>query len=96
MRAMDTVVTIKEFFDAPQVMTSWRLNRKDHNLVRFGLLWRIDDLVLRKGISYKVPTLSVLIKSNLFLVTSLVGKVVLNFLFVHEEFLCMEKTTRLP
>lgn len=51
MRAMDTVVTIKEFFDAPQVMTSWRLNRKDHNLVRFGLLWRIDDLVLRKGIS---------------------------------------------
>ena len=36
MRAIDTVVTIEELFDAPQVMTSWRLNRKDHNLVRFG------------------------------------------------------------
>ena len=37
------MVNIQDFFDAPHVQSSWKITRKDLNLVRFGLMWRIFD-----------------------------------------------------
>jgi hypothetical protein len=38
-------------------MRSWRIERKDANLTRFGLLWRVYDLVAVKGVSFRIPIL---------------------------------------
>lgn len=43
IKGLDPMVNIQDFFDAPQVQSSWKITRKDLNLVRFGLMWRIFD-----------------------------------------------------
>ncbi|KAK7313240.1 hypothetical protein VNO77_37827 [Canavalia gladiata] len=41
IQGLDPMVNIQDFFDAPHVQSSWKITRKDLNLVRFGLMWRI-------------------------------------------------------
>jgi len=48
-------VAIKEFFEAPVINRQWRVTRKDNNLVRFGLMWKLYDLVA--GLDFKLPIL---------------------------------------
>jgi hypothetical protein len=43
IQGLDPMVNIQDFFDAPHVQSSWKITRKDLNLVRFGLMWRIFD-----------------------------------------------------
>ncbi|KZV54692.1 Mitochondrial protein [Dorcoceras hygrometricum] len=38
-------VNIQEFFNAPIVNRKWKITRTDPHLVRFGLLWKIFDMV---------------------------------------------------
>lgn len=49
MKALDPEVTIEEFFKAPVVNRSWKVNRVDPTLTRFGLMWKIYDIVALKG-----------------------------------------------
>lgn len=39
-------VTLKAFFDAPVVQTDWKIKRSDEELVRFGHLWKLWDMVV--------------------------------------------------
>lgn len=43
--AIDPRVTIEEFFNAPVNNRKWKVDRTDSMLVRFGLLWKVYDLV---------------------------------------------------
>lgn len=43
IQGLDPMVNIQDFFDAPHVQSSWKITRKNLNLVRFGLMWRIFD-----------------------------------------------------
>lgn len=36
----------------PQVNRNWKVIRIDPELVRFGILWKIYDLVALKGVSF--------------------------------------------
>jgi hypothetical protein len=44
--AMSPDVTIDQLFSGPTIMYDWKMTRKDEELVRFGLFWKMDDLVL--------------------------------------------------
>jgi hypothetical protein len=55
--AMSPEVSIEQFFDVPIVNTKWKVDRTDPHLVRFGLLWRIFDLVALKGLDFQLPIL---------------------------------------
>lgn len=56
--ALSPDVTLESFFSAPVYIRDWYLKRRDEDLVRFGLLWRIYDLVGEKGLSYRPPILT--------------------------------------
>ena len=45
------------FFKAPVVSYDWRITRKDEDLVRFGYLWKLYDMVAEKGLQPKIPIL---------------------------------------
>lgn len=55
--AMQPDVQISSFFDTAVLMRSWRIEPKDANLTRFGLMWRVYDLVAVKGVSFRIPIL---------------------------------------
>lgn len=55
----DPYVSIEQFFEAPVVNHDWKITRKDTELVRFGLLWKVYDLVALKGTNFSVPILDV-------------------------------------
>lgn len=40
---------LSDFFDAPNVQRDWKVKSTDNELVRFGLKWRIYDLVEKLG-----------------------------------------------
>ncbi|KAL4310959.1 hypothetical protein GQ457_06G024670 [Hibiscus cannabinus] len=50
---------IEDFFSAPVVNRKWKIDRTDPQLVRFGLMWKIYDMVAVKGINFRVPILDV-------------------------------------
>ncbi|KAK2995371.1 hypothetical protein RJ640_029003 [Escallonia rubra] len=56
-RSFGSEVGIGEFFKAPFVNTKWYLTRTEPSLVRWGLLWKIFDMVALKGVHYRVPIL---------------------------------------
>lgn len=55
--ASDPAVSIEEFFNAPIVTSRWKATREDPLVIRFGLLWKLYDLVAEKGLDYQVPIL---------------------------------------
>ena len=57
MTALSPTVTIQDFFDAPVVNRDWRVTSVDPELVRFGLLWKLYDLIAEKGLDFRVPIL---------------------------------------
>lgn len=48
---------IEEFFRAPIINPNWKVTRSDPTLIRFGLLWKIYDMVALLGVDFKVPIL---------------------------------------
>lgn len=50
-------LTIEQFFDAPTVNRKWKVDRTDPMLVRFGLLWKVYDMVALKGVDFRLPIL---------------------------------------
>lgn len=56
---LSPTVTIDELLDYPIVNTSWKAQTVDPEMVRFGLIWKLYDLVRSKGFDYKVPILTV-------------------------------------
>lgn len=50
---------LEDFFSAPVVNRKWKIDRTDPKLVRFGLKWKIYDMVAVKGINFRVPILDV-------------------------------------
>ena len=56
--AMDPQVKLDDLFDGPVYTSSWRATKRDESLVRFGLLWRLYDLVGQMGLEYRPPILS--------------------------------------
>lgn len=61
--ALSPEVTIQDFFDAPVVNRKWWTDSTDPKLVRFGLLWKVYDMVGQRGLDFQVPIL----ESNLSL-----------------------------
>jgi len=55
--ALSPTVTIQDFFDAPVVNRDWRVTSVDPELVRFGLLWKLYDLIAEKGLDLRAPIL---------------------------------------
>lgn len=55
--AMDPEVDIKEFFNAPMVSRKWKITLHEPTVARFGLLWKVFDMVALKGLDFKVPIL---------------------------------------
>lgn len=39
--------TIQSIFEGPVVVHTWKVTRTDPELVRFGLLWKVFDLILK-------------------------------------------------
>jgi hypothetical protein len=56
--ALQPDVPLQEFFNAPIVNTKWNIPSEDPNLVRYGLIWKIVDLVALKGVDYQLPILT--------------------------------------
>lgn len=50
MQALSPEVTIEEFFNAPIVHQKWWCESTDPQLVRFGILWKVYDMVALKGL----------------------------------------------
>ncbi|GJW94147.1 hypothetical protein Tco_0173819 [Tanacetum coccineum] len=50
---------IEDFFSAPVVNWKWKIDRTNPQLVHFGLMWKIYDTVVVKGINFRVPILDV-------------------------------------
>lgn len=55
--ALSPEVTINQFFSAPVTISTWRRTKRDENLVRFGLLWKLYDMVATRGVDWAVPIL---------------------------------------
>lgn len=55
--AMQPDVKLDSFLDAPVVNRNWKLDQKDENLIRFGLLWKLYDVVGQRGVFYRPPIL---------------------------------------
>lgn len=53
---MSPAVTIQDFFDSP--VRNWRVTRENPSLVRFGLIWKIFDLVGLRTPEFQVPILA--------------------------------------
>lgn len=43
--ALSPEVSIEEFFNAPVVNRNWKIDRKDPNLIRLGLLWNGNVMI---------------------------------------------------
>ncbi|KAB1199680.1 hypothetical protein CJ030_MR1G013841 [Morella rubra] len=50
-------VSLSDFFSASVYEKLWRIRRESSELIRFGLLWKIYDLVAEKGVSLE-PAMS--------------------------------------
>lgn len=50
-------VCLNDFFNAPVVNRNWRINRSNEDLIRFGLLCKVYDMVGFMGLSYSCPIL---------------------------------------
>ena len=48
-------VNLEDFFKAPIVNRKWKLDREEPLVSRFGLMWKIYDLVAIKGCSFVLP-----------------------------------------
>ncbi|KAF9601036.1 hypothetical protein IFM89_015021 [Coptis chinensis] len=57
MVAMDPDTSLDSLFDAPMCATLWKADRKDENLIKFGLLWQLHDLVIKLGLDFRPPIL---------------------------------------
>lgn len=55
---MDPMVKLNSLFKGPVCTTNWKADRKDESLVRFGILWKMYDLVTQMGLNYRPPILS--------------------------------------
>lgn len=55
--ALNDQVTIEDFFNAPVVNRNWKITRSDPQLQRFGLLWKVYDMVALKRLDWKVHIL---------------------------------------
>ena len=55
--AMDPGVTFDDLFDGPVCATDWKANRKSEELIRFGLIWKLYDLVGQLGMDFRPPIL---------------------------------------
>lgn len=55
--AMSDQVSLEDFFKAPVITYDWKVTRKDPQLVKFGLMWKLYDEVALRGLSYRVPIL---------------------------------------
>ena len=50
-------VSLSDFFSASVYEKEWRIRREPSELIRFGLLWKIYDLVAEKGVAWSPPCL---------------------------------------
>lgn len=50
-------VSLSDFFSASVYEKEWRIRRESSELIRFGLLWKIYDLVAEKGVAWSPPCL---------------------------------------
>lgn len=50
-------VTIQDLLDAPFVNRKWQMELTYHKLVRFGLVWKVFDMVALRGLDPRVPIL---------------------------------------
>lgn len=55
--ALSPDITIDKLFDSPMVMNNWKITRKDSHLVRFGIFWKVYDLVGQIGLDPLIPIL---------------------------------------
>lgn len=55
--AVSPVVTIQDLLDALFVNRKWQMESTDHKLVRFGLVWKVFDMVALRGLDPRVPIL---------------------------------------
>lgn len=55
---MDPMVKLNSLFKGLVCTTNWKADRKDESLVRFGILWKMYDLVTQMGLNYRPPILS--------------------------------------
>lgn len=56
--ALNLDPSLVELFDVPLVETSWRGTKIDKDLYRFGLVWKVYDMVGQRGLSWRPPILS--------------------------------------
>ncbi|KAG8369421.1 hypothetical protein BUALT_Bualt14G0010400 [Buddleja alternifolia] len=69
MVAWSLEVSLEEFFKASVVNTNWNMDRKDENLIRFGLMWKVYDMVALKGLHPKLLLTSQLLDVVLFILS---------------------------
>lgn len=50
-------VFLSDFFSASVYEKEWKIRRESSELIRFGLLWKIYDLVAEKGVAWSPPCL---------------------------------------
>ncbi|CAJ1969387.1 unnamed protein product [Sphenostylis stenocarpa] len=55
--AVSPGVTIQDLLDALFVNRKWQMESTDHKLVRFGLVWKVFDMVALRGLDPRVPIL---------------------------------------
>ena len=55
--AMDPQTKLDSLFEGPVCTTNWKADRKDDSLIRFGLLWKMYDLVSQMGLDFRPPIL---------------------------------------
>lgn len=55
--ALSPDVSIEKFFKAPVINRKWKIDRTDPLLVRFGLMWKVYDMVAVRGLDFMVPIL---------------------------------------
>lgn len=53
--ALDPSVKMEEFFTVELVNTNWRCTTTDPELVRWGLQWRLFDIVSQLGLDWRPP-----------------------------------------
>lgn len=50
-------LSLNDRFSASVYEKEWRIRRESSELIRFGLLWKIYDLVAKKGVAWSPPCL---------------------------------------
>lgn len=51
--ALSQFPRLSDFFEGPVINTSWKVSKVNHDLVRFGLLWKCYDMVSVRGLSWR-------------------------------------------